>query len=73
MTSFAFLLGLLPLVLTTGAGAAGRKSVGSTVFGGMIFAKSLNLLFVPVFYVIVKGAQRRWKPSGAAMRPATES
>lgn len=65
MTSFAFLLGVLPLVLATGAGAAGRKSVGSTVFGGMVFATSLNLLFVPVLYVIVKGVQQRWKPSGS--------
>lgn len=73
MTSFAFLLGVLPLVLATGAGAAGRKSVGSTVFGGMVFATSLNLLFVPVLYVIVKGAQQRWKPSRGAIRPAAES
>lgn len=73
MTSFAFLLGVLPLVLATGAGAAGRKSVGSTVFGGMVFATSLNLLFVPVLYVIVKGAQQRWSPSRRAMRPAEDS
>ncbi|HEV2491153.1 MAG TPA: multidrug efflux RND transporter permease subunit [Candidatus Acidoferrales bacterium] len=59
MTSFAFLLGVLPLVLATGAGAAGRKSVGSTVFGGMIAATSLNLLFVPVLYVIIKGFRLR--------------
>ena len=59
MTSFAFLLGVLPLVLATGAGAAGRKSVGTTVFGGMIAATSLNLLFVPVLYIIVKGARLR--------------
>lgn len=72
MTSFAFLLGVLPLVLATGAGAAGRKSVGSTVFGGMIFATSLNLLFVPALYVIVKGAQQRWKPSRGAIRDAAE-
>lgn len=73
MTSFAFLLGVLPLVLATGAGAAGRKSVGSTVFGGMVFATSLNLIFVPVLYVIVKGAQQRWKPSRRAMGTAAES
>ncbi|HKW87424.1 MAG TPA: multidrug efflux RND transporter permease subunit [Candidatus Acidoferrales bacterium] len=59
MTSFAFLLGVLPLVLATGAGAAGRKSVGTTVFGGMIAATSLNLLFVPVLYVIVEGFRLR--------------
>lgn len=59
MTSFAFLLGVLPLVLATGAGAAGRTSVGTTVFGGMLFATSLNLVFVPVLYVIVKGFRIR--------------
>jgi hydrophobic/amphiphilic exporter-1 (mainly G- bacteria), HAE1 family len=59
MTSFAFLLGVLPLVLATGAGAAGRTSVGTTVFGGMLFATSLNLIFVPVLYVIVKGFRVR--------------
>jgi len=59
MTSFAFLLGVLPLVLATGAGAAGRTSVGTTVFGGMLFATSLNLIFVPVLYVIVKGFRLR--------------
>ncbi|MFI5127662.1 MAG: efflux RND transporter permease subunit, partial [Candidatus Acidiferrales bacterium] len=59
MTSFAFLLGVLPLVLATGAGAAGRTSVGTTVFGGMLFATSLNLIFVPVLYVIIKGFRVR--------------
>lgn len=74
MTSFAFLLGVLPLVVATGAGAASRSSVGTTVFGGMIFATSLNLLFVPVLYVIVKGAQLRLsheRAEGAA--PETQS
>jgi hydrophobic/amphiphilic exporter-1 (mainly G- bacteria), HAE1 family len=55
MTSLAFILGVVPLVLATGAGRAGRISVGTTVFGGMIAATSLNLLFIPVLYVIVRG------------------
>ena len=54
MTSFAFILGVVPLVFATGAGRAGRISVGTTVFGGMIAATTLNLLFIPVLYVIVK-------------------
>src|SRR5277367_1769151 len=54
MTSLAFILGVLPLVLATGAGRAGRISVGTTVFGGMIAATTLNLLFIPVLYVIVR-------------------
>jgi HAE1 family hydrophobic/amphiphilic exporter-1 len=54
MTSLAFILGVLPLVLARGAGRAGRISVGTTVFGGMIAATTLNLIFIPVLYVIVK-------------------
>ena len=54
MTSLAFILGVVPLVLATGAGRAGRISVGTTVFGGMIAATTLNLLFIPLLYVIVR-------------------
>jgi hydrophobic/amphiphilic exporter-1 (mainly G- bacteria), HAE1 family len=66
MTSLAFILGVLPLVLATGAGRAGRISVGTTVFGGMIAATTLNLLFIPVLYVIVKSiVPGRAKVTGA--------
>jgi HAE1 family hydrophobic/amphiphilic exporter-1 len=54
MTSMAFILGVVPLVLAEGAGAAGRVSVGTTVFGGMIAATTLNLLFIPLLYVLVR-------------------
>jgi HAE1 family hydrophobic/amphiphilic exporter-1 len=54
MTSLAFILGVLPLVLATGAGKAGRISVGTTVFGGMIAATSLNLIFIPLLYAVVR-------------------
>jgi HAE1 family hydrophobic/amphiphilic exporter-1 len=54
MTSLAFILGVVPLMIATGAGAAGRVSVGTTVFGGMIAATSLNLLFIPMLYVVVR-------------------
>jgi len=54
MTSLAFILGVVPLVLAHGAGRAGRISVGTTVFGGMIAATTLNLIFIPVLYVIVR-------------------
>jgi HAE1 family hydrophobic/amphiphilic exporter-1 len=54
MTSLAFILGVLPLALAHGAGQAGRHSVGTAVIGGMIMATTLNLLFIPVLYVIVK-------------------
>ncbi|MGB2620728.1 MAG: multidrug efflux RND transporter permease subunit [Candidatus Acidiferrum sp.] len=67
MTSFAFILGVVPLVLATGAGRAGRISVGTTVFGGMIAATTLNLLFIPVLYVIVKNIFPGGRPKAAAI------
>jgi len=54
MTSLAFILGVVPLMLAEGAGAAGRIAVGTTVFGGMIAATSLNLIFIPILYVSVR-------------------
>jgi HAE1 family hydrophobic/amphiphilic exporter-1 len=53
MTSFAFILGILPLVFATGAGALGRRSVGTTIVGGMLLSTVLNLIFIPTLYVIV--------------------
>jgi len=53
MTSFAFILGILPLVFATGAGALGRRSVGTTIVGGMLLSTVLNLFFIPVLYVIL--------------------
>jgi HAE1 family hydrophobic/amphiphilic exporter-1 len=54
MTSIAFILGVLPLVFASGAGSAGRHSVGTTVFGGMIVSTALNLFIIPVLYVITR-------------------
>jgi HAE1 family hydrophobic/amphiphilic exporter-1 len=62
MTSFAFILGVVPLVLASGAGEAGRHSVGTTVFGGMIVSTVLNLFFIPVLYLIIEG----WRERGTA-------
>jgi hydrophobic/amphiphilic exporter-1 (mainly G- bacteria), HAE1 family len=73
MTSLAFILGVVPLVFATGAGRAGRISVGTTVFGGMIAATTLNLLFIPVLYVLVRSLvpSRRTQTHGAiAPEPA---
>ena len=61
MTSLAFILGVVPLMVATGAGAAGRVSVGTTVFGGMIAATTLNLLFIPMLYVVVRSIVPRKK------------
>jgi HAE1 family hydrophobic/amphiphilic exporter-1 len=54
MTSFAFILGVAPLVLATGAGASARKSIGVTVFSGMLASTCLAVLFVPAFFVVVQ-------------------
>ena len=63
MTSFAFILGVVPLVTASGAGENGRHSVGTTVFGGMIMSTILNLFFIPVLYLLIEGfRERRGKP-----------
>jgi HAE1 family hydrophobic/amphiphilic exporter-1 len=59
MTSFAFLLGVLPLVLASGAGAASRKSLGTAVFGGMLLSTFVNLIFIPVLYTLVETARTK--------------
>jgi HAE1 family hydrophobic/amphiphilic exporter-1 len=64
MTSFAFILGIFPLVNATGAGAASRRSLGTAVFGGMIAATVLAVFFVPVFYVVMQRlAEFRRRPA----------
>jgi len=55
MTSFAFILGVVPLTLATGAGAASQKAVGFGVLGGMLAATPFAVMFVPVFFVVVLG------------------
>jgi len=62
MTSFAFILGVLPLVWATGAAAASRQALGTAVFGGMITSTVLAVFFVPVFYVAVQGLIEWWSP-----------
>ncbi len=69
MTSFAFILGVLPLYFATGAGALGRHSVGTAVVGGMLVSTLLNLFFIPVLYVLFKtflGLFSRKNPAPAA-------
>ncbi len=66
MTSFAFILGVVPLVVASGAGENGRHSVGTTVFGGMIMSTILNLFFIPVLYLLIEGfRERRRQPKSA--------
>jgi HAE1 family hydrophobic/amphiphilic exporter-1 len=53
MTSLAFILGVLPLVLATGAGAMARRTIGFTVLGGMLAASSIAIFIVPVLFVLI--------------------
>ena len=69
MTSFAFILGVVPLMLAHGAGQEGRHSVGTTVFGGMIMSTVLNLFFIPVLYLIIEG----WREHGKKQPVTSES
>ncbi len=63
MTSFAFILGLLPLVIATGASQLARRDVGTPVFGGMIFASFLGIFFIPPLYVFFQAIRERVRPS----------
>jgi HAE1 family hydrophobic/amphiphilic exporter-1 len=73
MTSFAFILGVLPLYFASGAGKLGRHSVGTAIVGGMLFSTILNLFFIPVLYVILKTMLVAFssKQRHVAIRPVT--
>ena len=76
MTSFAFILGVVPLVVATGAGAAARRSIGIAVFSGMIASTCLAVLFVPSFYVVLQRFEERRRRGDATeerARPAQEN
>jgi hydrophobe/amphiphile efflux-1 (HAE1) family protein len=68
MTSMAFILGVVPLVFATGAGAASRRSIGTGVFGGMLGATFLAIFFIPMFFALVRKLSRR-RPGQAATNP----
>jgi hydrophobic/amphiphilic exporter-1 (mainly G- bacteria), HAE1 family len=74
MTSLAFILGVLPLVVASGAGQMARRSLGTAVFGGMVFSTALNLLFIPILYVTVetfreRGGKKLVKAPGSTSTP----
>jgi multidrug efflux pump len=76
MTSFAFILGVLPLVIATGAGSASQRAIGTGVMGGMIAATVLAVFFVPVFFIVVrsifKGNERQRKLYAAHLEDASK-
>jgi hydrophobe/amphiphile efflux-1 (HAE1) family protein len=72
MTSFAFILGVVPLFVATGAGAASRRSLGTAVFGGMNAATLLAVFFVPVQYFVIESIVERRRRPAASKNPAPE-
>ncbi|MGH6927147.1 MAG: efflux RND transporter permease subunit [Dongiaceae bacterium] len=72
MTSLAFILGLLPLVIATGAGAASRRAVGTAVFGGMIAASLIGVFLIPGLYVVFQWLREKLKGERAAAKPAAD-
>ena len=72
MTAFSSILGFLPLVVATGAGAAGRVAVGNAVVGGMMAATMFSLLFVPSFYLVFSGPGELFGKGRAGRRPADQ-
>jgi hydrophobe/amphiphile efflux-1 (HAE1) family protein len=72
MTSFAFIAGLIPLVIATGAGMLSRRGVGTAVFGGMIAASFLGIFLIPVLYVAFQWMREKVKGEGAAAPASSE-
>jgi multidrug efflux pump subunit AcrB len=66
MTSFAFILGVLPLMLASGAGAASRHSIGTGVFAGMLFATTIGIFFIPLFFGVIRNLAERRSRAGVA-------
>jgi HAE1 family hydrophobic/amphiphilic exporter-1 len=66
MTSFAFILGCVPLWIATGAGSVARQIMGTTVIGGMTAATAIAVFIIPALYVLVERLATRWR--GAAQR-----
>ncbi len=73
MTSFAFILGVVPLLIAGGAGAASQQAIGTVVFGGMLASTLLAIPFVPVFYVVLQRLRGRHPKPGAEMRKEDKS
>ncbi|TZG25235.1 multidrug efflux RND transporter permease subunit [Sphingomonas montanisoli] len=69
MTSMAFILGMLPLFIATGAGAASRRAVGTGVMGGMVAATIFGIFFVPLFYLAIRRWVSRKDPTSVAAHP----
>jgi multidrug efflux pump subunit AcrB len=70
MTAFSFILGVIPLAIASGAGAASRVSLGTAVLGGMLIATLSGVFLIPVFYVIIQGLVERKSRKEVSSVPA---
>ena len=73
MTSFAFILGVVPLVIARGAGAASRWSLGTAVFGGMTAATALGVFVIPVLFVLIERLIARASGKAESVVPVTRA
>jgi HAE1 family hydrophobic/amphiphilic exporter-1 len=69
MTSFAFIFGIMPLVFASGAGESSRHSIGTAVVGGMLISTLLNLLVIPLLYIIIAGWEERMRERRTRLAP----
>lgn len=72
MTSFAFILGVVPLMLAAGAGAEARKVMGTTVFSGMLVATIIGVILIPAFFVMIEGNKKKQQLAAAPVATATD-
>ena len=72
MTSFAFILGLVPLVIASGAGEASQRGVGTAVFGGMLVASTVGIFLIPMLYVVFQHLRERFHGTSQAIKPTGE-
>ena len=70
MTAFSFILGVIPLVIATGAGAESRVSLGTAVFGGMLVATVAGVFLIPLLYVVVQSLAERMGGGKTVAAPA---
>ena len=73
VVAFAFIFGVAPLMIASGAGAASRHSLGTGVFSGMLIATTVGIFFIPLFFAVIRGLTERWSRSEVAVpSPAEE-
>jgi HAE1 family hydrophobic/amphiphilic exporter-1 len=73
MTSFAFILGLVPLVIASGAGEASQRGVGTAVFGGMLVASTVGIFLIPMLYVVFQRLREKFHGGAVSRRAAQEA